>query len=399
MSLAVDTPITTAPTLIQFPSFSETIASVPIVTPAADPAIAESSTIISEEVAVANALRPISSFIEDADDDLDLEEFFAPAKGKGKGKAAPPAASAPPSASAAGTSLPVAGPSSSSHKWLKQIHFALTQKPPQRYGAPEHKANRLALDTLAVGTAGLHDRVEKLNVDLADGLAGFRAQLQGFQADAAEALAHPPASSVADSHAIPSLIESANRPGSNGVAMGNSIRDSAARISQLQDEVTALQATVDSHNHTLKILLARSSASSGTFAAIDDGRKRAREQDEDDHPAHRNAPGVFIPPTFSLPTAPPAPDFASPAFAPPALAVAAPAPLPTAPPTLPRAPPSGPPRVAIDPAREVRLGPMDWEKKWHVTPPQPDPECPRHYALRPLHVAQGSRRRDRRPRV
>ncbi|KAJ7802535.1 hypothetical protein B0H14DRAFT_1659524 [Mycena olivaceomarginata] len=32
-------------------------------------------------------------------------------------------------------------------------------------------------------------------------------------------------------------------------------------------------------------------------------------------------------------------------------------------------------------------------------PPQPDPECPRHYALRPLHVAQGSRRRDRRPRV
>ncbi|KAJ7880763.1 hypothetical protein B0H14DRAFT_1534166 [Mycena olivaceomarginata] len=261
---------------------------------------------------------------------------------------------------------------------------------------------------LAVGTAGLHDRVEKLNVDLADGLAGFRAQLQGFQADAAEALAHPPASDIADSHAIP---PSSRVPtGSGPMASPWATASGTARITQLQNEVTALQATVGSHNHTLKILLARSSASSGTaaltpFAAIDngrkidDGRKRAREQDEDDHPAHRNAPAVFIPPTFSLPTAPPAPNFASPAFAPPASALAiavaapalayamptapiyrAPAPtivapvvaspaatLPTAPPTLPRVPPSGPPRIAIDPAREVRLGPMDWEK-WHITP-------------------------------
>ncbi|KAJ7827929.1 hypothetical protein B0H13DRAFT_2438664 [Mycena leptocephala] len=175
--------------------------------------------------------------------------------------------------------------------------------------------------------------------------------------------------------------------GANGVAIGDAIKDSRTRTIKVENAVSALQATLDSHDRTIKLLLARASASAGTappapsaadadfLAGIDDARlrtivqemigtKRARPESEDENAPKRLAPAIVIPAAFSLPTASPAPDFASPAFAPAATAVGLPAAvsIPTAyptapPPALPRAPPDGPPRVAIDPAREVLFGP------------------------------------------
>ncbi|KAJ6574595.1 hypothetical protein B0H19DRAFT_1124878 [Mycena capillaripes] len=339
MSPVADTPaITAAPTLIQFPSFSEIPTSTPGATLAPIPATAatdlaalveHASSITAEEMAVATALcfPPSSSFIDDEEGNDLIDDFLGPAKDKGKAKTPLPPSPAPASpASAPPSASNVAGPSGSStgHTWLKKIHFSLTQKPPQRYGAPEHKANRLALDTLAVGTAGIHDRVEKLTADVAEGFAGFEAQLLGFQADAAEMLSRgpaPAAAAAADSYAIPSLVEGVNKLGSNGVAMGNAINDSRARTLKLENEVTTLQASLDSHDHTIKLLLARSSAGVGIApsAAFDDARlraiiqeivgtKRGREEDDLEHPAKRHAPAVVL------------------------------------------------------------FGPMDWDKKWHLAP-------------------------------
>ncbi|KAJ7798843.1 hypothetical protein B0H14DRAFT_3492166 [Mycena olivaceomarginata] len=66
--------------------------------------------------------------------------------------------------------------------------------------------------------AGLHDRVEKLNVDLADGLAGFRAGCKGFRPTPLRPslIPLPPTSPT---RTPPSLVESANRLGCNGVAI------------------------------------------------------------------------------------------------------------------------------------------------------------------------------------
>ncbi|KAJ7036716.1 hypothetical protein C8F04DRAFT_1094184 [Mycena alexandri] len=93
------------------------------------------------------------------------------------------------------------------------------------------------------------------------------------------------------------------------------------------------------------------------------GSQRAHEADSDsvEEPAKRLylAPDLLMSPLVFLP---PPPVFAAPVFAPP---------LPTVPAPLPRAPSaSNPPRVHIDPAREVLLGPMDWEKVHHKPPRQ-----------------------------
>ncbi|KAJ7846446.1 hypothetical protein B0H13DRAFT_1907780 [Mycena leptocephala] len=122
-------------------------------------------------------------------------------------------------------------------------------------------------------------------------------------------------------------------------------------------------ATLDSHDRTIKLLLAHASASAGTappapsaadadfLAGIDDARlrtiiqemigtKRTRTESEDENAPKRLAPAVVIPAALSNR---PTPRAAS-------------------------CPSSGPPRVAIDPACEVLFGPMDWEKKWHLSP-------------------------------
>ncbi|KAJ7929862.1 hypothetical protein B0H13DRAFT_2310251 [Mycena leptocephala] len=96
--------------------------------------------------------------------------------------------------------------------------------------------------------------------------------------------------------------------------------------------------------------------------------KNVDDASKDHHPA------IAIPPTFTFPTAPPAPDFAAFLFASPfpasptAAAVAHPTVPPPSTTALRRAPPGNSPHVKVDPAREVLFGPMNWGVKWNCTP-------------------------------
>ncbi|KAJ7719575.1 hypothetical protein B0H16DRAFT_1606138 [Mycena metata] len=175
---------------------------------------------------------------------------------------------------------------------------------------------------------------------------------------------------------ISSLVSAANAHTANGLRMAEAISDIASRTRTLETTavvVTGVEATLDSHAAILQTILDRISALSGSAPPapkLSPTPKRAREDDVVEAPAKRAhlAPNLVLPPTFSLPTAPPAPQFAAPGFAAPA-APPAPLELPTAPPALPRAPPSSnPPRVHVDSAREVLFGPLDWEGNHKNTP-------------------------------
>ncbi|KAJ7758459.1 hypothetical protein DFH07DRAFT_958304 [Mycena maculata] len=105
----------------------------------------------------------------------------------------------------------------------------------------------------------------------------------------------------------------------------------------------------------------------------------SRDDVEHQEPAKRQEL-VALPPSFVYPTPPTAPDFTAAPLATVALPIA-PAPPPVsgaasvypAPPAvpasaLPRPPPSGPPRVRVDPTREVLPRPMDWRNNFHQAP-------------------------------
>ncbi|KAJ7215221.1 hypothetical protein B0H12DRAFT_1079079 [Mycena haematopus] len=330
-------------------------------------------------------------------------------------------------------------------------------------------------------------RIEiQLKKEVHSGLAGVKAQLVGMAADITESAARAPMADPAG--AVTTLIDASNQHAANAQKMAAAIHDVHARVAGLEKSTTAitsLQATVDSLDNAVKTALARISALGGSSPAIptiadpavartavadvraiveavlnENGKRgRANNASTVEDGAKRHHMGIVVPAALALPTAPPAPDFASPAFMQPTPALQvlapaapvsaaplaiAPAALPVAPPAptalppapllgsgLPRAPPhrdlyillarahfmglevkccgvhlgtgghkidlrkgperckkdlprehaskrsrvicnladaAGPPRVRIDPAREVLLGPMDWEAKWNQTP-------------------------------
>ncbi|KAJ7156752.1 hypothetical protein C8R46DRAFT_1294496 [Mycena filopes] len=179
-------------------------------------------------------------------------------------------------------------------------------------------------------------------------------------------------------------------------------------MSATLNDIAALTATVGSFKDALGAVMSHASASSGSAyktpsppldaealrAAVRDvlneNGKRTLEDPAVDDPSKRQAALVVnIPATYAFPTPPPAPTFASPAFAvpgmpalapappaflapaPPAFPAPAPAPAPAsappAPPALasgpyPAPPQPGPPRPKSVPSREALFGPVTWGK-------------------------------------
>ncbi|KAJ7167878.1 hypothetical protein C8R46DRAFT_1094389 [Mycena filopes] len=240
-------------------------------------------------------------------------------------------------------------------------------------------------DCLAVAVTTNHDQIGSLRVEMREGFEGFKAQLIGLAADQSESSPTFHSNVAGD---ISSLVAASNQHTANGVRMATVVDDALMRTRKLEgslDALTAVHATLNSHDATLKAILDRISALSGSAppapspanaALLAVGSKRPRDYDTFEEPTKRLhvAPGLMAPPAFALPVAPPAPAFAAPGFGPPAPALA-PAgftlPLPTAPSALPRAPPSSnPPRVHVPPTREVLFGPMNWENNHKNTPRQ-----------------------------
>ncbi|KAJ7679952.1 hypothetical protein B0H17DRAFT_1206245 [Mycena rosella] len=222
LSIPKTTPLAPVPTLIKFPSFSVP-AEQPAVAPAVAPAIAlapipgpeatalstlidRASAITSKELSVANSLgfplTSLASFIEDEDDelDLDLEEFLnPPPKNKGKAKAAP---------------------------------------------AP----CRLLADGMKKELAeAVEDR--------------------GLVADHTEGASCAPAAPI-DAQNLSSIITALKKHGENSAAMMSAIHLTIARLEQLEHRaasvtvISSIQATLGSHDHMLKTILSRLSATS-----------------------------------------------------------------------------------------------------------------------------------------
>ncbi|KAJ7258045.1 hypothetical protein B0H12DRAFT_1070273 [Mycena haematopus] len=352
------------------------------------------------------------------------------AKGKGKAKELAPTPTRPIAQPAA--QPVVAGSSSSkTRSTLDKLGIKLADKP-QRWTTAHHNSRVDEHNALTMITAAVHDEVAVVKGDLREGLAGahtqlvdsislipipgLQAQLVGYRADAADAI------SRAGYDIDPSLVEASNRQSANATIMGNAINGVYGRLRNVEASLSALEASMDSHTSTLQLVLNRTGAGAGTATAapssdtaflaglnnetlrsvvqemINANGKRVRFVDGDvDEPAKHHhvaaAPAVVIPPVFTLPTAPAAPVYAAPVvtlptapaapayatpFVPPSYPTAPPSTglmptsaLPTAPvPStgLPHAPPGGPPRVRVDPAREVLFGPMNWEGKWNRNP-------------------------------
>ncbi|KAJ7900927.1 hypothetical protein B0H14DRAFT_2670341 [Mycena olivaceomarginata] len=207
------------------------------------------------------------------------------------------------------------------------------------------------------------------------------------------------------------------------------LHDVSSRVHELEKvpaTITSLQASVQALDHAVKVSLARASTAAGSAptapcaadAAIIEAAQDARLRAIMSEMLNANANGKharddamedsakrlhIVPPApLALPTAPPAPDYAAPTIAPalapvPILALptvgaapvaaafpyaAAPAVAPVTagpaiaaahmgppqPPSLPRAPAGAPPRVRVDPSREVLLGPLNWEGKFNRAP-------------------------------
>ncbi|KAJ6449806.1 hypothetical protein DFH09DRAFT_1352534 [Mycena vulgaris] len=421
-SSIVPTPLALMPTLMNIASFSVT-AEPPAEPPALAPIPAAVTTAVAvlldhasaaispEEVAVANALRfPLASFIEDEDEDLELDDFFSLPKSKGKGKASapppPPTAKGPPKGPATTASSPatgssaIAGPSSSVHPFLKRMGYVEDKPLKGRVTVEDVRSITKNVATVAMGAASLSDELSSLRTMLAEGFEGVNAQLIGFAAETAEASrapAHP-----TDAQTIASIISASNKNAENAVAMGAAFNDVISRTRKLESAsatasaVTALQAQVESQGRTMQVMITRMSGMAGSapaaptaaedalFAAapvsddarlramiqelLNDNGKRGREGDDNDHAAAKRVQLAVIPQPFVYPAPPPAPAFASPAFEPAPSMIAYPVPPPAPPQAFPRPPPGGPPRVKIDPTREVLLGPMTWQGNCHSAP-------------------------------
>lgn len=409
------------PTLITVPSVPSLpgTAALALIPRTAETALADlvvndhSIVIGAEEQAVAHRLQfPLSSFHDDESSELDVEveEFLNPKGDKGKGKA--PAPRSTPASPAA------AGPSTVIHGWLRQIGFNPgSPKSSTRYSAVEQKTNRRDLDTLAAGTAAMGDDVNRLRTELSEGLIGaqssvlltppsltrslaVKAQLIGVMADtteavaaatrsaeaatratnhAAQTLAHPRDQNI-DSSTLTALIGASNKHSANTTALSAHIKDLADRVVRLEEistTVTAVQATLDSHTNTLQVVLARLGAGNATTTDTPtnvNGKRSITENDDSGIAAKRQQLPIAIadPPTLAFspyPTAPPAPDFASPMFAPALAAPQYPSPPPAAPSGSARAAPHGAaPQVPRDPRGQVYFGPMNWKANYHASP-------------------------------
>ncbi|KAJ7756097.1 hypothetical protein DFH07DRAFT_1027791 [Mycena maculata] len=398
--------VSLAPTLINVPSFAVS-AEPPAVTatavinaplPSLAPIPEADSTALSNLVThaaeiTATAITPSASFFDDDELDLDIDEFFTPAAEKrDKGKKPVPATPAAPEAP------PHAGPSSRAPEFLRRIGFVPAQKPVKRFGAEEHKATRRDLDTLAYATAELEVSLTRATKDFKDGLEGVNAQLVGFAADNDERVRAPAAlAAQVNAHTIESLVVASNKLTANSTpsnAALNSVLERIRTLERLNASVTGLQATIEAHDRTIKTLLSRTSASTGSSPpapitvvptavpaapAGDDhlraivqevlnaNGKRARDDVEHQEPAKRQEL-VALPPSFIYPTPPTAPDFAAAPLAAVALPIApAPPPASGAASAYP-APPAAPASALPRPLLAVLLGPMDWRNNFHQAP-------------------------------
>ncbi|KAF8172020.1 hypothetical protein K438DRAFT_1852098 [Mycena galopus ATCC 62051] len=256
-----------------------------------------------------------------------------------------------------------------------------------------------------MGLVDMDARVSKFSKDLEDGLSGVHARVVGLAADMAEG-----GRTTEDPYAMSTVVSALNTHTANGNALADAIRAVQGRIAELEKmpaAITSIQASLDAVHNTLRVVLSRTSASTGSAppaptaaeaVVINANGKRVHDADGVDDAAKRQHLAITAPTPFSLPTAPPPPGYAAPAFAAPApllpapfvpaaaapmpaliapapvpahpfaVATIAPTALPTVPAPLPRAPPAGAPRVPPNPAREVLFGPMNWEKKWNRNP-------------------------------
>ncbi|KAJ7758460.1 hypothetical protein DFH07DRAFT_958305 [Mycena maculata] len=255
MSPAANQPaVSLAPTLINAPSFTVS-AEPPAVTatavinaplPSLAPIPEADSTTLSNLVTHAAGITataithqdsptgPSASFFEDDELDLDIDEFFTPAaekRDKGKKPAAPEAP-------------PHAGPPSFSG------------------GSASHD-----LDTLAHATAELEVSLTRATKDFKDGLEGVNAQLVGFAVDNDERVRAPAAlAAQVNAHTIESLVVASNKLTANSTTSNtalNSVLERICTLEGLNASVTSLQATIEVHDHTIKTLLSRASASTG----------------------------------------------------------------------------------------------------------------------------------------
>ncbi|KAJ7092142.1 hypothetical protein C8R44DRAFT_816501 [Mycena epipterygia] len=175
--------------------------------------------------------------------------------------------------------------------------------------------------------------------------------------------------------------------------MGTAVNDAYVRIRLVEEiagSITSLTIIVVQLDTTFQAVLCQLSASSGTAppamsgddaalikAALKPNGKRAHEEDDDSMKRQHLDTGVTLPDSFVPP--PPGPVFASPAFAPAAVASPTVFVLPTSPParvyaaTAPAsvAPIAPGPRIRPDPTREVQFGPMDWVGNYHHFPRNP----------------------------
>ncbi|KAJ7265706.1 hypothetical protein C8J57DRAFT_1620818 [Mycena rebaudengoi] len=329
------------------------------------PSTALADLVVNDHSIVIGAEEQASSEL-----DVEVEEFLNPKGDKGKGKAPAPR-STPASPAAAG--------------------------PSTRRGT---ETNRRDLDTLAAGTAAMGDDVNRLRTELSEGLIAVKAQLIGVMADtteavaaatrsaeaathatnhAAQTLAHPRDQNI-DSSTLTALIGASNKHSTNTTALSAHIKDLADRVVRLEEistTVTTVQATLDSHTNTLQVVLARLGAGNATTTDTPtnvNGKRSITEND--DSGIARNASSCLslspTPPTLAFspyPTAPPAPDFASPMFAPALAAPQYPSPPPAAPSGSARAAPHGAvPQVPRDPRGQVYFGPMNWKANYHASP-------------------------------
>ncbi|KAJ6527613.1 hypothetical protein DFH09DRAFT_1371392 [Mycena vulgaris] len=295
-----------------------------------------SAAISPEEVDIASALRfPLASFIEDEDDvdDLPLIEYLTPQKqGKGEGPSPAPA----PAPASPATRLNCHPPNSCPNVLVsgRRRSFVDTTTKPR------------------AATSTVHDRVADLEKMLAEGLEGVDARFIGFAADHAEGScgpAHPASNKLAE----------------NATAMGAVVNDTETRTRKLEVAaasaivVTALQAQVESQGRTLQAILVRISALTGSAppapsdhdagllagsSTADDARLRAMVQEvvnqngkrgrggDDDDAAPKRQQLAVIHCACSTRRV------------------------------------GGPPRVRIDPAREVLFGPMTWAGNCHFAP-------------------------------
>ncbi|KAJ6532630.1 hypothetical protein B0H19DRAFT_1081663 [Mycena capillaripes] len=153
-------------------------------------------------------------------------------------------------------------------------------------------------------------------------------------------------------------------------------------LEKIPASITSLQATVDSFDHSHKVVLSRAGANSGdaplapsaaeaavlgTAVAAEDARLRAivEDNDHDVEDLANHHPGIVMPIAFALPTSPAA--SVLPSRGQPAAAPATTAPPPPLFSFLPHALAGGSPRVRVDPVCEVIFGPMDWEGNWDRT--------------------------------